>query len=181
MGAEWSFCDEAARFWLQSQPFEAEMKYLISAEGVFDALENKAAELGFLALQNAAGGIVSETVQSLARYRCKIIEYVPYQIDQCLLAKKEGIHANAICSHPHALAQCSIILNTEFAQTPLISTADTALAARQLAMGEISPETYVIASENAARHYNLFIVKKSIQNLAKNKTDFIVVRLTDEK
>jgi len=181
MGAEWSFSDEAARFWLKTQDFEAVLSYMISADNVFLALNESNADLGFLALQNAAGGIVSETVQALAKNQSEIVEYVPYQIDQCLLAKKKNIAAKAVCSHPHALAQCSIILNTEFSDTPLITAGDTALAAQQLAKGIISPETYVIASEAAANHYGLVILKKSIQNLAKNKTDFIVVRSTEKR
>lgn len=178
MGEIGSFSHEAADQWLSQQhPGKKYItEFLVSADRVLAGLINGTVDLGILALQNASGGIIRETVESLAVNPCQIVEYFSLHISQCVIGKTVLKRPTAIHSHPHALAQCSIFLNTEYAGVPNVEETDTALAARKLSEGHISDKDYVVASEYVADLYGLKIIHQGIQNMQNNITDFIVVK-----
>lgn len=179
MGVEGSFSHQAAMSWAENNPGRSlEFIYLITADGVLSALESGEITHGLLAIQNAAGGVVVETIEALAKYsHIHIMEYYPFLVEQCLLKRKDQ-HGEpvAIYSHTQALKQSERYLRTHYSGIPQISAEDTALSAKNLSSGILNPKSYVVAPAVCADLYHLNIVARGIQNLEHNLTDFIVVK-----
>jgi len=53
---------------------------------------------------------------------------------------------------------------------------DTALCAKRIAEGSLSKDTATLASETAAKIYNLKILAKNMEHDPFNKTTFLLVR-----
>ena len=178
MGARGSFSHEAALQWLNKKQIKkGKIKYLVTATKVFEALDFGKIQMGILPIQNAVGGVVNETILGLAKYECKIKEYFPFVVNQCLIKRKdfEGKIPKEIHSHPQALRQCKEYLKRYFPNVSLIEENDTALSAQNLAKNKLDKNAFVIAAETTTKLYNLKLVDKNIQDLGYNITDFIIV------
>ncbi len=183
-GAEGSFSEQAAKKFVENQKIKKySIEYLISSDGVLNAVENGKIDYGIFAMENAQGGVVLESVEALCKYTCKIVEMFHIPIKQNLLGKK-GVKIEDITeihSHRQALRQCKEYLVENFWSKPLIQEDDTAEAARRLAEDEIPNTAAVIASEHCAYKYGLEILKESIHDLKNNLTLFISIKKTDLK
>ena len=129
-------------------------------------------------MENAQGGVVIESVEALAKYRCDIIEMFHIPVDQNLLGLA-GTHLGdltEIHSHQQALRQCKDYLGEHFWTRPLIEEDDTAEAARRLAEGKLSSTAGVIANKACADLYGLEILQESIHDLKHNLTLFLGVK-----
>lgn len=178
MGDEGSFSQEAGLRWLKNNHIgKGKIVCLTTAERVYDALNFGFIQVGLLPIQNAVGGMVLETVQGLAQHSCKITGFFPFIVNQCLMGRKdvdvdvpESIH-----SHPQALRQCKSFLKEHYPDVLLVEEEDTALSARMLSEGKLPEKAFVIAAETCKSLYGLKMIKKGIQDLEYNVTDFVTV------
>ncbi len=178
MGEEGSFSQEAGQRWMSNNHVKnGELFCLTTAERVYDALNFGFIKIGLLPIQNSVGGMVLETVQGLAKYRCKITGFFPFIVKQCLMGRKDVSveKPSSIHSHPQALRQCKSYLNKHYPGVPLVEEDDTALSARKLAEGKLPEDAYIIASQNCKPLYDLKMIEKGIQDLDYNVTDFVTV------
>lgn len=178
MGEEGSFSQAAGELWLQNHQIDdAKIICLSNAEKVYDALDYGSIQIGLLPIQNAVGGMVQESVLGLARYRCKITGFFPFLVQQCLMARRDDMRKTplSIHSHPQALRQCKAYLKKHFPEVRQSEEEDTAGSARMLAAGELPEGAWVIAPEKCAELYGLKLLKKGIQDLSHNVTDFVTV------
>lgn len=178
-GAEGSFSEEAAhRYAQRGEKSQSELIPCVTSKGVIQALMAHEIDLGIMALENARGGVVTETIIALAESRCEAVDLFPILVEQCLLvpANAPGKTIYRIISHPQALRQCAGYLDEHFPGIPRIDAEDTALAAYQLAEGRLDPGSAVIAPRRAAELYGLTVHQSGIQDLgADNQTTFLVV------
>ena len=133
-------------------------------------------------MENAQGGVVIESVEALAKYRCDIIEMFHIPVDQNLLGLT-GTHLGDITqihSHQQALRQCKDYLSEHFWTRPLIEEDDTAEAARRLSEGKLPTTAAVIANKSCANLYGLEFLSESIHDLKHNLTLFIGVRKLED-
>ena len=134
-GAKGSFSEQASKKFIKNHGIKnTEIKYLISSKDVLQSVENRKVDYGIFAMENAQGGVVIESVEALALYKCKIIEMFHIPIKQNLLAL-ENINIGDITeihSHRQALRQCKDYLGENFWTRPLIEADDTAESARRL-------------------------------------------------
>lgn len=177
-GAQGSFSEEAALDFCQRQNIsDPEIVYLITSERVLEAVDAGAVDYGIMAMENAQGGVVHESIYALAEYRCHIVEMFHMQVDQYLLARPglelDGI--TAIHSHPQALRQCREYLADHFWTRPLVDEDDTAHAAQRLAKGELPETAAVVGGKQNAELYGLQILATGIQDLKNNLTLFLGV------
>ena len=183
-GAMGSFSEQAAKKFVENQKIKNySIQYLISSEGVLNAVENEKVDFGIFAMENAQGGVVLESVEALCKYTCKIVEMFHIPIKQNLLVK-EGMkieNISEIHSHRQALRQCKEYLVENFWSKPLIQEDDTAEAARRLTEGKIPNSAGVIASEYCASKYGLEILEENIHDLKNNLTLFISIKKSDNK
>jgi prephenate dehydratase len=139
-GGKGSFSEQAAHEFANNHGLEgAEIVYQISSEHVLAGVENGETEYGIFAMENAQGGVVIESVEALAKFRCKIIEMFHIPITQNLLGLA-GMHVGDVTeihSHQQALRQCKDYLSEHFWTRPLIEDDDTAEAARRLSEGKL--------------------------------------------
>src|SRR5258708_18263077 len=141
MGARGSFSEEAgrnyARKWLKSRKFTLE--YLVSAENVLTALENRQIDIGIFPIENSNGGIVLEAVYAMAKHNFSIKIMFEIDVHHCLLVKN-GATADSIktiVSHDQALKQCRMYLKRIWPKVKIEAYADTAKAAEDLASGNL--------------------------------------------
>jgi len=180
-GIPGSFSEEAARKHIADDALgEIETLPCLSSRGVMDSLATFKIDRGIIAMENARGGVVHESIHALAKARCQVRSMFHIQVNQCLITLP-GVALDEITevrSHPQALKQCSRFLRENFSEVPQIEAEDTAEAARRLHAGEYSKTTAVIAPARAAEIYSLELAKFGIQDLKDNKTLFLVVERT---
>lgn len=176
-GIAGSFSEEAARKFLHQGKLEAEIVYATTARDTFEAVSSGHTALGLVPLENSNGGIVLETVHAAADYLYHIERIFEIDVHQNLivLPGTERASITKIVSHHQALAQCKFYLRRQWPAAEHIEYADTALAARDLAAGTLSPDTAIIASLAAAELYHLDVLDPSCQDLKFNYTSFMAI------
>mgnify|MGYP001564583245 CR=1 FL=1 len=178
-GAPGSFSEEAAITYARKHRLRRrKVEYLISAEGVLDALEEGRVDLGIFPIENLNGGLVDETVEAMSGHNFRIERLFNIEVHQNLLVKN-GMTASRvrkITSHIQARLQCERYLQRQWSHTPFEDYADTAKAAEDLASGKLPATTAVIASLTAARVYGLKVLEPSIHDDKFNFTRFIAAR-----
>ena len=178
-GGKGSFSEQAAHEFAHNHGLErAEINYQISSEAVLSGVENGDTDYGIFAMDNAQGGVVIESVEALAKYRCDIVEMFHIPVDQYLLGLAGTLVGDVteIHSHQQALRQCKDYLSEHFWTRPLIEEDDTAEAARRLSEGKLPSTAAVIANKACADLYGLNILTKSIHDLKHNLTLFLGVK-----
>ena len=183
-GGKGSFSEQAAKVFAKKYGLkDYEIKYLISSKAVLRGIETGSAQFGIFAMENAQGGVVIESVEALAEFRCRIVEMFHIPVSQNLLAR-HGVFIGDITeihSHQQALRQCKDYLAAHFWTRPLIEADDTAEAARRLNEGKLPKTIGVIGSKYCAELYDLNIVEKDIHDLKHNLTLFLSVEKIEEK
>ena len=175
-GGKGSFSEEAAKkFAVNHGIHDADIIYLISSKSVLEGVESGKVRYGVFAMENAQGGVVIESVEAMAEYRCRILEMFHISVSQNLLAK-EDIYIGDITeihSHQQALRQCKDYLAEHFWTRPLIEADDTAEAARRLSQGKLPNTAGVVGSKYCAELYGLNILEEDIHDLKHNLTLFL--------
>ena len=183
-GGKGSFSEEAANVFAKKHGLDDfEIAYLISSKTVLEKIEAGTVNFGVFAMENAQGGVVIESVEALAEYRCTIVEMFHIPISQNLLARHGVIMGDIgeVHSHQQALRQCKDYLAKHFWTKPLIETDDTAEAARRLSEGKLPDTVGVIGSEYRGELYDLNIVERDIHDLKNNLTLFLSIKKIEEK
>ena len=175
-GAEGSFSEEAAQEFARRHAIEdPELVFLITSERLLEAIDALDVDMGVMAMENAQGGVVIESIYALAEFRCDIVELFHLHVEQCLVARADLAQGDItqIHSHPQALRQCREYLADQFWTRPLIDADDTALAAKRLAQGELPSTAAIVASRRSAELYGLAVLAEGIQDLKHNLTLFL--------
>lgn len=143
-----------------------------SFEDVFLKTKNGEVNFGIIPIENSLYGSVFETYDLLLKYSLHIVGELNLQVNHQLLVKENCKISDIkkIYSHPQALGQCSNFLKT-LKHVTIIPSYDTAGSAL-ISLNNKSETTAVVASKNAAKIYNLKILKSNIQNNKENFTRF---------
>jgi chorismate mutase/prephenate dehydratase len=142
--------------------------------GVFDEVERGGADFGVVPVENSTEGVVNHTLDTFVESDLHISAEIILEVSHCLLAHA-GVELADIAhvySHPQALAQCRKWLASHMPRATVIEAPSTTEAAR-LALGD--SQGGAIASEMAARQYELDILRRQIEDLEHNVTRFLVV------
>jgi len=143
-------------------------------ENVFEAVNQGRAKFGIIPVENSTAGSVHEAYDLIMKYRFYVVGSYNMKIDHCLCAKQGTKFENIenVYSHPQALSQCSaFIKNFDFTG---INYSNTAAAAQFVSQSD-KTNIAAICSEQAAKEYNLKILRKGVQNVTNNTTRFIVI------
>lgn len=146
-----------------------------SFDEVFQKVKNGEVNYGVIPVENTLTGIIFETYDLLLKYSLTIVGELNLQINHQLIANK-NYNLNEIkkvYSHPQALGQCSEFIKTlkNAEAIPAYDTAGSALLFKDKKHEGIA----AIASREAAKIYNLKILKKDIQNNKENFTRFLAI------
>jgi chorismate mutase/prephenate dehydratase len=142
--------------------------------GVFDEVERGGADFGVVPVENSSEGVVNHTLDTFVESDLKISAEIVLEVSHCLLSHPglEPSQLQRVYSHPQALAQCRKWLASHLPRATVIEAPSTAEAAR-LAVGD--PQGAAIASEMAARQYDLDVIRRQIEDVKQNVTRFLVV------
>lgn len=145
-----------------------------SFRDLFEAIDNET-YLGFVPIENSTAGSVVECYDLFLDYNFEIIGEYNLNVRHCLLAKNSTQlkDVKKIFSHPQALAQCSqFIEKNSFMGFSVFDTAGSAKKLTKIPDNDCA----AIASEIAAKHYKLKILKRDFQNDKNNTTRFLLVK-----
>lgn len=155
---------------------------LVTSNNVVQALREGSIDYGVMAVRNEIAGDVAETTDALQTIDYDIYGALAIPIRHCLFKHPdtplEGV--TTVASHPQALLQTQKIRKQRYPSLSEMATPDTALAAKQLATGELPRTTMVLCSKHAGLQYGLELVHEDLKDLPDeivNETEFLVVRL----
>jgi prephenate dehydratase len=140
------------------------------------AVVNSQADYGVVPVENSIEGSVTMTLDGLWRLdQLQVQAALVLPIVHCLLSQAHDLsHIEKIYSHPQALAQCQLWLDTHLPQAARIPTNSNTEAMPQV---ERDPTLAAIASQRAADLYGLPILASAINDYPGNCTRFWAVGL----
>ena len=153
---------------------DSQIQFYKQFENVFEAVNQGKVKFGIIPVENSTAGSVHEAYDLIMKYRFYVVGSYNMKIDHCLCAR-EGIKfedIDNVFSHPQALSQCSNFLKS-FDFTG-VNYSNTAAAAEYVSKSD-KKNVAAICSVEAAKKYNLNIIRKGIQNVTNNTTRFIVI------
>jgi prephenate dehydratase len=140
---------------------------------IFEHITHSRADVGIVPIENALAGSVHENYDLMQEYRCFVIDEYYCPVNLHLVSRGPISAITRAFSHPKALEQCSLFLESN-PQITAVVCSDTAGAALQVAESN-DPSNAAIASEEAAQAYGLPILERSIQNHKTNATRFVAI------
>ncbi|MFA6456606.1 MAG: prephenate dehydratase [Bacteroidota bacterium] len=142
---------------------------------VFEDVKRKRTPVGIVPIENSLFGSVHQNFDLLQEYPLHIIGEVKLRIRMNLMALPATSLKNVrnVYSHPQALGQSDLFLRS-LKDVTLHQYYDTAGAAKMIAERQLNTSA-AIASEQAAKHYDLKILKKGIETDHRNFTRFLVL------
>jgi len=140
---------------------------------VFRNVELGESDYGVVPIENSNEGIVNYTLDMFLDSDLKIYSEIMLKISHNLLSKEDDISKiKKIYSHPQPIAQCRLWLENNMLGVQIYESASTAAAA---ALAKEEDGTAAIASELAAKIYNLNFLERHIEDNKNNVTRFLVI------
>jgi chorismate mutase/prephenate dehydratase len=140
---------------------------------VFDAVYLAQADYGVVPIENSNEGVVSYTLDMFMDYELTIIGEVMLKVTHNLLSRSgDRKRIRKVYSHPQAIGQCRKWLEKNLPGVPVLETASTSKAAEIAAKED---DAAAIASELAAKIYDLWFVEHGIEDFKSNYTRFLVI------
>ncbi len=174
-GVEGNFSHLAARkYFADREDVSTFINYATYAD-VVRAVEDGDADYGLLPVENTTAGVINEVYDLLLRTKLSIVGEEVLPIQHCLLAIEVVplTKIRRVLSQWQALAQCSRFL-AQLENCQKEPTVDTALAVRRVKEDQDLSQA-AIASEDAARLYDLKILERNITDEPDNLTRYIVL------
>jgi len=142
---------------------------------LFKSLKMRQADYGITAIENSVAGSILPNYTLLKESGKKIVGEIFLRIKQNLVAlpgeRLENIRE--VYSHPMAILQCQAFFD-DYPQIKLIESLDTALSAKEIHEKKLKGKA-AIASDLAARKYNLEIIAEEIETNKINYTRFLIL------
>jgi chorismate mutase/prephenate dehydratase len=143
---------------------------------VFAEVEKGRADYGVVPIENSIEGAVNHTLDMFVDSDLKICSEIYLEVLHNLLSKESNkAKIKRIYSKAEVFGQCRIWLESNLPRAELIEVSSTAKAAQITSKERGSA---CIASELAAKKYNLRILYKSIEDSVHNVTRFLVIGRT---
>ncbi len=144
-----------------------------SIKEVFEAVDTGRASYGVVPIENSNEGVVSYTLDMFIDYDLKVIAEVMLEVSHNLLSRDGDLSKiKRVYSHPQGIAQCKEWLEKNLPGAMLLDTSSTAKAAEIAAREEGAA---AIASEAAARLYDLKFAARQIEDRRHNYTRFLII------
>jgi prephenate dehydratase len=179
LGPPGTFGEQAALLYLQQTGLDAGLHPLDSHVEVIRAVDNGDIAYGVVAVENALGGAVPETLDAiLAATNISLCAELTLPVEHHLIAAP-GTRlqdVTIVMSHPQALAQCRQYLERNLPRASLDAALSTAGAVERAVD---SPGVAGIGSRRAAEVYGGVILAESIQDEDQDETRFVALARHD--
>ena len=181
LGPPGTYSEEAAALYAEDA-FEgaADMVSYASIPAVIEAAWSGEVEEAVVPIENSIEGVVTFTVDMLI-YDCdlKMKAEVLVPIHHCLISDGdvEIGRAEAVYSHPQALAQCRAYLRERLPDAEHLASLSTAAAIEDM---RASPRpALAISSRRAADLFGATVIESDIEDLINNQTRFVTLARQD--
>lgn len=143
-------------------------------ENVFEEVCEGKCDYGVIPLENSTTGSITDVVDLLSKYPVFIIGETSIKVEHNLLAKKGATidSIEEVYSHEQGFFQCREYLKDK--NWKLTSVVNTAVGAKAVGEGDDLTKA-AIASNRAAKLYDLEILKSGINSGKLNATRFIII------
>ena len=146
---------------------------LASIEDVFQAVQERSADIGVVPVENSSEGAVNITLDRLMRASPAICGEIELRVHHFLMGRMRGLSGvKRVCAHPQALAQCRAWLDRHLPHAVRMPVSSNAQGARQAAE---EAGTAAIAGSVAADVYGLRLLAENIEDHDHNTTRFLVL------
>ncbi|PCH49982.1 MAG: prephenate dehydratase [Flavobacteriaceae bacterium] len=144
-------------------------------------LHNKTAEVVIMAIENSIAGAILPNYALIDEYQLTICgeHHLPIHHNLIGLKGQKIADIKEVYSHPMALLQCHKFF-TKFPHIKLIEDKDTAVVAKRIQENKLKG-VGAIASNLAAKTYNLEILAPEIQTIKENATRFFILTNSENK
>ena len=143
-------------------------------EEMFESVRDKKANIAIVPIENSRSGRVADTQRLIPESQLKIVGEYFLEVNHCLMGVPGSTlkDIKRIYSHEQGIAQCrkKIINNKK----DMVIVADTAGAAKMISETN-NKEDAAIASNLAAKIYNLDILESNFQDFENNVTRFLIM------
>lgn len=181
-GGKGSFNEEAIQYYVnRNNIHNVKIEYLYTSKSVMEQLHEGAIDKGLMATHNSVGGIVMETIEAMAQYKCHIVEDFGIKIAHALMIRSDATlsEIDTIMAHPQVFAQCKDTLLQKYShlkqQPGEGELIDHALVAQHLSEKKLAKNIAVMGSKMLADIYGLTIVEENLQDAHTNYTSFLLV------
>ena len=181
MGVAGSFSDMAAQEIVKRMGYaDVRLLPLVCSRNILDKLRSGEADLGVLGVENSSAGPVEEFVEAFDGVEYEVLSEYILPIHHCLFKLNREISVQqleSVVSHQQAFIQTQ---ETRARLWPWLSEQeidDTALGAQWLANGTLPESAAVICSRIAGEMWNLDLIAENIEDSARNRTTFQLLRL----
>lgn len=142
-------------------------------DDIFEAVENRACEIGVIPLENSLHGTVVQSIDLFAAHEVYIQSEWFSRISLSLMSRATGLEAvKTVYSHPQPLGQCAGWLRANLPEARHISVDSTAAAAHKV-LGEANAAA--IGHGGLAARLGLGVLAGSIEDTANNWTRFVSI------
>ena len=133
--------------------------------------ENDTSDYSILPIENSLEGSVGESNDLLLSTNLNVVGEIYHRIHHCLIGIGSVSDIDTIYSHPQALGQCrQFIQENSLKSIPSYDTAGSVKIIKDLNKKNVA----CIASKNAAKIFDVPIIKKCIEDNANNYTRFLI-------
>lgn len=147
----------------------ADFVFCNKIENIYESVSKGEAEFGVAPVENMLQGSVRESIYALNSTRLKIISSYDLPIHHCLASLSNNF--KKIASHPQALGQCSKF----FSGNKKYSAEEVASTSKAMELASNNPEYAAIGSKEAAKFFNLTVIKENLEDNHDNVTRFIII------
>jgi prephenate dehydrogenase len=186
-GGKGSFNEQALSDYVKRHDIKNyEVKYLYTTENVLSQLHKGNIDRGQFAIHNSTGGIVSETIQALSRYKFEIVEEFAIIIAHYLMKKPQAEikDIDTIMTHPQVLKQCKANIAKKYSHLEAKSGEDElidhAKVAQALSDDELGDNIAVMGPQILSEIYDLDVIEGDLQDNDENYTSFLMVKRRNE-
>jgi len=143
-------------------------------DSVVQAVEDGEADYAMLPIENTTSGGINEVYDLLMHTTLSIVGEEIFNVKHCLVSTKDVplSKIKKVFAHYQAAAQCSKFLDS-LTEAKIEHFDDTAMSVRKI-QEEKNSEYAAIASEEAAKLYNVKIIRRNIANQKENFTRFLI-------
>jgi chorismate mutase/prephenate dehydratase len=153
--------------------------YLYPCETIEEVLDyvNIGESYGVVPTYNSTTGKIEDYLKLVNNSSPLEVDDIILEVHHCLMARRKMDinRVEKIFSHPQAFKQCYGYLKAKVPNAALCPYSTTSTAAHDLAEGILDNGSAVIASDEAAKIYNLVILDSDIQDDKDNTTHFKVL------
>lgn len=140
---------------------------------VFRVVEQRKAHFGVVPVENSTEGIITHTLDCFSSSNLKVCGEVQLPISHQLLSNADGLtNVAKLYAHPQALAQCRQWIERYLPKAEVLTASSNAEAA---IIASKDPSVAAIASDIAARLYNINILASGIEDERNNTTRFLII------